>query len=106
LIRQHRRECIKKLELDLNQELVFMDSFAEENPKNYQIWFVFLLSFYLSHLFHHQLDFFFRYHRRAIIEQLPNLDQSATIAIVDRELVFTEKVFEIDAKNYHAWAHR
>jgi protein farnesyltransferase/geranylgeranyltransferase type-1 subunit alpha len=32
---------------DLNQELNFMDTFAEENPKNYQIW----------------------YHRRLIVER-------------------------------------
>lgn len=52
-----------------------MDSFAEENPKNYQIW----------------------YHRRAIVEEIGN---------ADRELDFCNCVFQADAKNYHAWAHR
>jgi protein farnesyltransferase/geranylgeranyltransferase type-1 subunit alpha len=46
--RQYRRECLRHLNSDLREELLFMDSFAEENPKNYQIW----------------------YHRRAIVEQL------------------------------------
>lgn len=46
--RQYRRECLRHLHSDLDDELSFMDSFAEENPKNYQIW----------------------YHRRAIVEEL------------------------------------
>lgn len=52
-----------------------MDTFAEENPKNYQIW----------------------YHRRAIVEKLND---------PSRELAFTATVFQVDAKNYHAWAYR
>jgi protein farnesyltransferase/geranylgeranyltransferase type-1 subunit alpha len=52
-----------------------MDTFAEENPKNYQIWF----------------------HRRAVVEKLGD---------ASRELEFTAHVFEVDAKNYHAWSHR
>jgi protein farnesyltransferase/geranylgeranyltransferase type-1 subunit alpha len=45
---QYRRRVLFDLNLDLNEELDFMDTFAEENPKNYQIW----------------------YHRRAIVEKL------------------------------------
>lgn len=52
-----------------------MDTFSEENPKNYQIW----------------------YHRRAIVERLGS---------GHRELDFCSRVFSVDAKNYHAWAHR
>lgn len=52
-----------------------MDNFAEDNPKNYQIW----------------------HHRRAVVEELND---------GSRELEFCENVFEVDAKNYHAWAHR
>lgn len=48
VVRQYRRECLKFLSADLNEELDFMDSFSKDNPKNYQIWF----------------------HRRAIIELL------------------------------------
>lgn len=39
----------------------------------------------------------FRHHRRAIVEWLN--DGSA-------ELAFTEKLLQLDAKNYHAWQHR
>lgn len=46
--RQYRRETLYNLNYDLNLELDYMDTFAEENPKNYQIWF----------------------HRRAIVEKL------------------------------------
>ena len=35
---QYRRECLKAVEQDLNDELDFIDDFALENPKNYQIW--------------------------------------------------------------------
>lgn len=45
--RQYRRQCLRYLGSDLVEELSFMDTFAEENPKNYQIW----------------------YHRRAIVEE-------------------------------------
>lgn len=34
----HRRQCIDKLELDLEEEIIFVDSITEENQKNYQIW--------------------------------------------------------------------
>ena len=34
--------------MDLREELDFMDTFADDNPKNYQVW----------------------YHRRAIVERL------------------------------------
>jgi protein farnesyltransferase/geranylgeranyltransferase type-1 subunit alpha len=75
-----------------------MDTFAEENPKNYQIW----------------------YHRRAIVEEQiaslsanqtqshgQDLDEPVThLSAAKRELAFTAKVFAADPKNYHAWAHR
>eukprot|EP01035_Chromulina_nebulosa_P021118 gene21118-27364_t len=35
---QYRRDCLRTLNSDLEDEFEFMDSFAEENPKNYQIW--------------------------------------------------------------------
>jgi protein farnesyltransferase/geranylgeranyltransferase type-1 subunit alpha len=35
---QYRRECLQELNKDLNDELDFLDEFAAENPKNYQIW--------------------------------------------------------------------
>jgi protein farnesyltransferase/geranylgeranyltransferase type-1 subunit alpha len=56
-------------------ELDYIDEFADENPKNYQIW----------------------YHRRAITNVLKN---------PYRELEFSSNVLNVDAKNYHAWAHR
>lgn len=38
LFRQYRRECLEKIGADLSSELDYMDTFALENPKNYQIW--------------------------------------------------------------------
>jgi protein farnesyltransferase/geranylgeranyltransferase type-1 subunit alpha len=48
---------------DLNEELNFMDTFAEENPKNYQIWF----------------------HRRVIVERLgdPSRELEFTQAVFE-----------------------
>lgn len=45
---QYRRDCLRALNADLSEELDFMDEFASENPKNYQIW----------------------HHRRAIVEMM------------------------------------
>ena len=36
--RQYRRVCLFELSKDLSAELDFMDTFSDENPKNYQIW--------------------------------------------------------------------
>lgn len=36
--RQYRRSCLKFLNSDLSKELDYLDSYADENPKNYQIW--------------------------------------------------------------------
>ena len=74
---EFRRECVFALNRSPVHELDFVDEFADNNPKNYQIW----------------------YHRRAIAMQVgPDS--------VEREKEFTEGVFAEDAKNYHAWAHR
>lgn len=66
------------------EELDYMDTFAQENPKNYQIW----------------------HHRRAAVLELRKLGAVADQTLGQRELMFTEAVFEEDVKNYHAWAHR
>ena len=47
---QYRRECLREMNSDLSAEFDYMDKFADENPKNYQIWF----------------------HRRAIVELTKN----------------------------------
>ena len=60
--RQYRRSCLKALKSNLHQELDFLDSFADENPKNYQLW----------------------YHRRAIVEML----QDGSRELEFTELVF------------------
>ena len=44
---KYRRDCLKALCCDWTLEFDYMDKFAEDNPKNYQIW----------------------YHRRAIVEE-------------------------------------
>jgi protein farnesyltransferase/geranylgeranyltransferase type-1 subunit alpha len=36
--RHYRRATLKALQINLQEELDFLDQFADENPKNYQIW--------------------------------------------------------------------
>jgi protein farnesyltransferase/geranylgeranyltransferase type-1 subunit alpha len=51
--RQYRRECLKRLKSNLNDELDYLDGFSRDNPKNYQIW----------------------HHRRTVVEWLGNGDR-------------------------------
>ena len=62
-IREYRRQTLAAMGADLNEELNFMDTFAEENPKNYQIWF----------------------HRRVIVERLgdPSRELEFTQAVFE-----------------------
>ena len=66
--------------IDLHIELQYIDTYAEENPKNYQIW----------------------HHRRVVVELLGDL----TSAAAEHELEFTSNVLHEDNKNYHAWSFR
>ncbi|KAL1834012.1 hypothetical protein ACET3Z_003663 [Daucus carota] len=74
---QFRRLILEALNVNLNEELDFVDSISSNNPKNYQIW----------------------HHRRWLAEKLGK-------GSLNRELEFTRTIFQQDAKNYHAWSHR
>eukprot|EP01138_Halocafeteria_seosinensis_P001775 gb/GECG01001818.1/.p1 GENE.gb/GECG01001818.1/~~gb/GECG01001818.1/.p1 ORF type:complete len:336 (+),score=45.45 gb/GECG01001818.1/:1-1008(+) len=73
----YRRLCLSELGFDLRRELDAVENLVGPNPKVYQLW----------------------YHRRELAELIGK-------SALDTELVYTESVFEADAKNYHAWAHR
>lgn len=68
---------MEALRSNLEEELDFIESVAENNFKNYQIW----------------------HHRRWVAQKLG-------VGAVSGELEFTEIVLLDDAKNYHAWSHR
>jgi protein farnesyltransferase/geranylgeranyltransferase type-1 subunit alpha len=68
---------LEALRSNLEEELDFIESVAENNFKNYQIW----------------------HHRRWVAQKLG-------VGAVSGELEFTEIVLLDDAKNYHAWSHR
>ncbi|CAN8231981.1 unnamed protein product [Cochlearia groenlandica] len=71
------RLVLEALNHDLYEELEFVESVAEDNSKNYQLW----------------------HHRRWVAEKLgPD--------VAGRELEFTRRVLSLDAKHYHAWSHR
>lgn len=98
-----------RLNSDLNEELDFMDSFAEDNPKNYQIW----------------------NHRRAVVAMLGDASRELafcslvfdedsknyhawahrqwaieTYGLWDGELQFIEGLLEADIRNNSAWNQR
>ncbi|CAK9324888.1 unnamed protein product [Citrullus colocynthis] len=72
-----RRLILEALNVDLHDELNFLDDIAESNTKNYQIW----------------------HHRRWVAQKL-GADASS------KELEFTKNILSLDSKNYHAWSHR
>ncbi|RCN38249.1 protein prenyltransferase alpha subunit repeat-containing domain protein [Ancylostoma caninum] len=74
---QFRRELLKKLNVDLSNELKYLDDIIMQTPKNYQVW----------------------HHRRAVVELI-----GASVA--KNELAFTASVIEDESKNYHAWQYR
>lgn len=93
-----RRVCMDKLgyfdDAANAKEKILLDlTLAEQlgggNPKNYQIW----------------------YHRRALLDAFDQLAKkggktSLEADFGEAELDYIASVFEIDAKNYHAWSHR
>ncbi|EPS60948.1 hypothetical protein M569_13854, partial [Genlisea aurea] len=74
---QFRRLILAELNVDLREELDYLNQITTENPKNYQIW----------------------HHRRWVAEKLG-------AGVAGKELEFTSQIFSHDAKNYHAWSHR
>ena len=74
---KYRRDCLKALCSDWATEFDYMDKFAEENPKNYQIW----------------------YHRRAIVEESGN----ASREIVFCNRVFKEDPKNYHAWAHRQW---
>ncbi|XP_051116658.1 protein farnesyltransferase/geranylgeranyltransferase type-1 subunit alpha [Andrographis paniculata] len=74
---QFRRLILETLNVDLREELRFIEQITRDNSKNYQIW----------------------HHRRWVAEKLGT-------QVTNKELEFTREIFSKDAKNYHAWSHR
>lgn len=72
-----RRLILEALNVNLHDELNFLDDIAESNTKNYQIW----------------------HHRRWVAQKL-GTDASR------KEIEFTKNILSLDSKNYHAWSHR
>lgn len=106
---QYRRECLRFLDADLNNELDYMDTFSDSNPKNYQIW----------------------HHRRVIVQELGDcsreFDFTSEVFDVDaknyhswshrqwvcktynnwdHEMPLIEHLLKEDVRNNSAWNHR
>ncbi|KAE9418892.1 hypothetical protein Angca_008225, partial [Angiostrongylus cantonensis] len=74
---QFRRELLKKLDIDLKNELKYLDDVIMQTPKNYQVW----------------------HHRRCVAEWVGP-------SAVQGELNFSALAIEYESKNYHAWQYR
>ncbi|VDM58720.1 unnamed protein product [Angiostrongylus costaricensis] len=74
---QFRRELLKKLDIDLKNELKYLDDVIMQTPKNYQVW----------------------HHRRCVAELVGP-------SAVQGELNFSALAIEYESKNYHAWQYR
>ena len=106
---QYRRDCIRSIKYDLEQELDFLDTFADDNPKNYQIW-------------HHRrcvVELFDNAHRElAFINKIFETDAKNYHAWAYRqwvvkkfkywsdELACIDHLLYIDVRNNSAWNHR
>jgi len=106
---QYRRDCLQSLSADLNAELDYVDGFAEDNPKTYQIW----------------------NHRREIVGCLQDASRELaftekvfsvdaknyhawahrqwalkTFSLWDGEIEFVEALLQDDIRNNSAWNQR
>ena len=81
-----RKYLIQQKDINLyEKELAMVDKYIMEEPKGFQIW-----------------D-----HKRFCLNELLTLKESVlTEAMFEDEISFLQKVFDIDNKNYHAWAYR
>jgi len=76
----HRRLCIDNMDLDLEEELEFLDEIMEENQKNYQIW----------------------HHRKAIVEKSQNSSKEKPIL----NHIFEEEPKNFHAWCHRIWVVR
>lgn len=76
----HRRQCIDFMELNLDDELDFLDSIMEDNQKNYQIW----------------------HHRKAIVEKSNNPSREKPIL----DLIFENEPKNFHAWCHRIWIVR
>lgn len=106
---QYRRECIKHLGKDYQEEFAFMDKFAKDNPKNYQIWYHRRAITELSGDASRELSFVNRVfeldaknyhawaHRQWVVK---------TFALWEGELEAVDSLLDADVRNNSAWNHR
>ncbi|KAF7994629.1 hypothetical protein HCN44_004101 [Aphidius gifuensis] len=106
---QYRRDILKTLGKDLQEELRYVDTMIESNSKNYQVW----------------------HHRKAIVELLQDASQELdftasilrkdaknyhcwqhrqwciqTFRLFDKELDYIEELLQDDIRNNSAWNQR
>lgn len=74
---QYRRDILRAVDADLQEELDYLDEVIGQNAKNYQVW----------------------HHRRVIVEMM-------NCAQWELELTQNALDNDGNAKNYHAWQHR
>ena len=80
-----RQTLLLPLNKDLQAELKWTESLAEDNLKNYQLW----------------------HHRMVVVRMIMEMDEEARGGWeVGREMKAIERLLQLDEKNYHAWSYR
>lgn len=72
----YRADCLRVLDRDPHEELLYLDGIARSSSKNYQIW----------------------HHREVMVRRLGRIPAG--------ELEFLAEMLQEDAKNYHVWSYR
>lgn len=78
---------------DLTKELDFINEMAENQAKNYQIWYMHKRECSKQCC----LQVYIRHYRQVIVDRLNDGSQ---------ELDFINGIIDEDSKNYHAWSYR
>jgi len=115
---QYRRECLVALGVDLNTELDYMDSYAVDNPKNYQIWYhrrVVVtklndpsreLPFCDQVLDEDSKNYHAWAHRQWVLNTYATMADSGRDAWWQQEMDLLENLIALDVRNNSAWNQR
>lgn len=81
----YKLDIVRKLKKDINEELLWLDEFTLENPKNYQIW---------------------SYRIELLKENAKNEGGANEKTVLKKENVILKLMLEEDSKNHHVWGYK
>lgn len=81
----YKLDIVRKLNKDIKEELLWLDEFTLENPKNYQIW---------------------SYRTELLRENAKNEGDSNDKTVLKEENIILKLMLEEDPKNHHVWGYK